>query len=254
MNPETAMMDTFSPTPDIPEAKIRFRDVVPGGSSWSHVLKRGTTLRLIDPQGGANVSALFYNFELLLERYNMADTLKAQHVACLTQGCALYSDMGRILVSIPNDTSGWHDTISGCSNAGIVTHKHGESSFQEHRNRWHRNGRDSFLVELGKYGLGARDLVANVNFFSKVVVQHDGAMLFDPRHGKPGAFVDLRAEMNTLVILNTCVHPLAPAGPYDPRPVHLVVSTSRPPGPDDVVRRFRPENARGFINTERYFL
>ncbi|HSH94147.1 MAG TPA: urea amidolyase associated protein UAAP1 [Roseimicrobium sp.] len=248
------MSNTFSPTPDIPEDKVRFREIVLGGASWSHVLKRGTTLRVIDPQGGANVSALFYNFELPVERYNMADTLKAQHVAFLTAGCALYSDMGRILVSIPRDTSGWHDTISGCSTAAIVNAKYGEARFQEHRNNYHRNGRDSFLVELGKYGLGARDLVANVNLFSKVTVQNDGALQFDAGHAKAGAFVDLRSEMNTLVVLNTCVHPLAPGGAYAPKPVHLVVWTSPPAGPEDVVRNFRPENERGFAITDRYFL
>jgi len=248
------MSDTFSPTPDIPETKVRFREIVLGGANWSHVLKRGTTLRLIDPQGGANVSALFFNFELLAERYNMPDTLKAQHVACLTKGCALYSDMGRILVSIPHDTSGWHDTISGCSNAAMVTAKYGEARYQEQRNNFHRNGRDNFFVELAKYGLGARDLVANANFFSKVVVGDDGGMSLDAHHAKPAACVDLRAEMNTLVVLNTCVHPLAPGSVYAPKPVHLVVWTSPPPGPEDVVRKFRPENERGYINTERYFL
>ncbi|MDB6053195.1 MAG: urea carboxylase-associated family protein [Verrucomicrobiales bacterium] len=248
-------MNSSNPSnPDILEEKVRFRDIVPGGSNWSHVLKRGTTLRLIDPQGGANVSALFFNFELLVERYNMADTLKAQHTAFLTTGCALYSDMGRILVSITNDTSGWHDTISGCSTAEIVTAKYGEARFQQHRNRFHRDARNNFLVELGKYGLGHRDLVANVNFFSKVVVQEDGSMKFDEAHARAGALVDLRAEMNTLVVLNTAVHPLAPGGTYAPKPVHLVVWSSPPPGQDDVVRKFRPENERGFINTERYFL
>jgi urea carboxylase-associated protein 2 len=248
------MSDSFSPTPDLPGDKIRFREDVLGGSNWSHVLKRGTTLRLIDPHGGANVSALFFNFELLVERYNMADTLKAQHVAFLTKGRALYSDMGRILVSVTEDTSGWHDTICGCSTAEIVRENFGEATFQQVGNKFHRNGRDNFLVELGKYGLGARDLVPNANFFSKVVVRDGGAMVFDPAHAKPGAYVDLRAEMNTLVVLNTCVHPLAPPGPYDPKPVHLVVWSSPPPEPDDLVRKFRPENERGFINTERYFL
>jgi uncharacterized protein len=248
------MSESSSPTPDLPEEKIRFREVVPGGANWSHVLKRGTTLRLIDPYGGANVSALFFNFEILTERYNMADTLKSQHVAYLTKDRALYSDMGRILVSITEDTSGWHDTICGCSTAEIVREKFGEATFQQVRNRFHRNGRDNFLVELGKYGLDARDLVANANFFSKVVVQESGAMVFDPAHAKASAYVDLRAEMNTLVVLNTCVHPLAPGGTYDPKPVHLVVWSSPPPGLDDVVRKFRPENERGFINTERYFL
>ena len=31
--------------------------------------------------GGANVGAMFYNAELPVERYNMPDTLKAQHIA-----------------------------------------------------------------------------------------------------------------------------------------------------------------------------
>jgi urea carboxylase-associated protein 2 len=247
-------MNDTAPATEIPAEKIRFRETVHGGASWSHVLKRGATLRLIDTQGGANVSALFFNFELLVERYNMPDTLKAQHVGFLTRGCALYSDMGRILVSIPHDTSGWHDTICGCSHAAMVEDKYGVARYQQHHNKFHRNGHDSFLIELAKYGLGARDLVANVNFFSKVVVGSDGATTFKTGHAKPGACVDLRAEMNTLVVLNTCVHPLAPGGVYDPKPVDLVVWTSPPPGPEDVVRKFRPENERGFINTERYFL
>lgn len=244
----------FSPTPDIPEDKVRFREVVLGGASWSHVLKRGSTLRIIDPQGGANVSALFFNFELMVERYNMSDTLKAQHVAYLTTGRALYSDMGRILVSVTNDTSGWHDTICGHSTAALVERKYGKASFQEHRNKYHRNGRDSFLVELGKYGLGAKDLVPNANFFSKVTVDDVGGLHFDESHAKAGTHVDLRAGLNTLVVLNTCPHPLAPGGTYDPKPVHLVVYSSEPAGPDDVVRTFRPENDRGLILTDRYFM
>ncbi len=56
------------------------------GAHWSGVARRGTTLRLTDLEGGANVAALFYNYEEKLERYNMADTLKAQHTAFLTKG------------------------------------------------------------------------------------------------------------------------------------------------------------------------
>jgi uncharacterized protein YcgI (DUF1989 family) len=94
-----------------------FEDVIAPAGTWSHVLKRGTTLRITDIDGGANVGALFYNWENPSERYNMPDTLKAQHIARLTRGAVLYSDMGRILCSITSDTVGWHDPLSGCSNA-----------------------------------------------------------------------------------------------------------------------------------------
>ena len=92
---------------------IRFEETVAPGANWSHVLKRGTTLRLTDTEGGANVSALLYNFELPSERLNLPDTLKCQHIARLTKGACLYSDMGRILVSITEDTCGWHDPLAG---------------------------------------------------------------------------------------------------------------------------------------------
>jgi uncharacterized protein len=238
----------------IDPALIRFEELVPAGANWSHVLKRGTTLRLTDLEGGANVSALFYNFELLCERLNLPDTLKCQHTAKLTKGHCLYTDMGRILVSITEDTCGWHDPLAGCSNAQIVERKYGTRTYQEARNEMYRNGHDNFLVELGKYGLTERDLAMNVNFFQKVTADAEGRLHYHAGTSRPRSFVDLRAEMNTLVVLNTCVHPLDDSTVYAPKPVHLTVWTSPPPGPDDYCRRFRPENERGFILTERYFL
>ena len=195
-----------------------------------------------------------YNFELLSERLNLPDTLKCQHTARLTKGHCLYTDMGRILVSIVEDGSGWHDPLGGWSTAANVAKKYGDKNYQTARNDWHRNAHDNFVTELGKYGMDERDLAMNVNFFSKVTVDDVGKMNFDARHAKAGAFVDLRSEMNTLVVLNTCIHPLDPSPAYSPKPAKLTIYSSPPPGPDDYCRNFRPENQRGFILTERYFL
>jgi urea carboxylase-associated protein 2 len=233
---------------------ILFEDLVPAAATWSHVLKRGTALRITDTEGHANAGALFYNWENPTERYNMPDTLKAQHIARLTRGDVLYSDMGRILCSITEDRVGWHDPLSGCSNAALVRSKYGEARYQEHRNDYYKNAYDSFVIELAKYGLGPRDMVAPVNFFSKVVVDERGGMQFVRGHSKPGGFLELRADMNVLVVLNTCQHPLDPNPTYDPRPVALSVRRVAPPAADDVCRVSRPENGRGFMLTERYFL
>jgi hypothetical protein len=236
------------------DESVLWEETVQPGASWSHVLKRGTALRITDADGGANVGAIFYNFECPTERYNMPDTLKAQHIARLTKGFVLYSDMGRILCSIVADTVGWHDPIGGCSNAMLVKARYGQASYQERHNDYHKNARDSFLVELGKWGLGPRDLVANVNFFSRVMVAEDGSMSYAPGNSKAGDSVELRAEMNTLAILNTCQHPLDPNSKYDPKRVALSIRRSAPALHDDPCRVSRPENVRGFILTERYFL
>ena len=236
------------------EALVLFEETVQPGATWSHVLKRGTSLRIADVEGGANAGAMFYNFECPAERYNMPDTLKAQHIARLTKGFVLYSDMGRVLCSIVADTVGWHDPISGCSSAALVKQKYGEASYQEHRNDYYRNARDGFLIELEKWGLGARDVTSVVNFFSRVTVGEDGSMSFQAGNSAPGSYVELRAEMNVLTILNTCQHPLDPNPRYAPKPVHLSIRRAEPAGPDDPCRVSRPENGRGFTLTERYFL
>ena len=234
--------------------EILFEETLSPGAAWSHILKRGTALRLTDTEGGANVGAIFYNADFPVERLNIPDTLKAQHIARLTQGFVLYSDMGRILCSITADSLGWHDALSGCSDAAAVQAKYGEARYQEHQNDFHRNARDSFLIELEKYGLGPRDLSPNLNFFSKVAIGSDGAMAYQADHSPPGSFVDLRAEMNVLLLLNSCPHPLDPNPRYAPKPVHLSLRRVPPPAADDSCRVSRPENGRGFIQTERYFL
>ena len=235
-------------------SEILFEETLSPGAAWSHILKRGTALRLTDSEGGANVGAILYNADCPVERLNIPDTLKAQHIARLTQDFVLYSDMGRILCSITEDTLGWHDALSGCSNADAIITKYGEARYQEHRNDFHRNAHDSFLTELEKYGLGPRDLSPNLNLFSKVAVGEGGALTFSSGHSAPGSFVELRAEMNVLVILNSCPHPLDPNPVYAPKPVRLTVKRVPPPSADDACQISRPENGRGFTLTERYFL
>ncbi len=233
--------------------RLLWEETLRAGAHWSGVARRGVRLRVTDLEGGANVAALFYNFEERLERYNMADTLKAQHTAYLTKGCVCYSDMGRVLCSITEDTCGWHDTFCGVSNAAMVAARYGATRFQEQRNDYFKNGYDSLLNELGKYGLGKRDVVANVNFFSKVAADDSGDLHFATNHSRAGNYVDLRFEMTTLVVLATCQHPLDPALEYRPRSVKVAAFLAQPAGADDLCRNRCPENQRGFRNTEMLY-
>lgn len=231
-----------------------YRDEIPGGAHWSFVVKRGHLLRLIDKEGGANVGMLFYNPQNRLERYNAPDTLKCQHTFKLTRGHCLYSDMGRIFCSIVADSCGWHDTVAGNSNRALVQKKWGERSYQQYRNDWTLNGYDSFLVELAKHGLGRKDIAANINWFSKVCTDDAGNLRFEPEHSKAGDHVDLRFEMDTLVLLHTCPHPLNPATEYPKKPLVYELYHAAPVGEADCCIHACGENERGFLNTQLYNL
>jgi uncharacterized protein len=240
--------------PTAPSQPLLWEELLQHGAHWSGIMRRGTTLRMTALQAGANVAAMLYNYESLLERYNMADTLKAQHTAYLTAGCVCYSDMGRVLCSITADSCGWHDTICGLSDAAMVTQRYGATRFQEQRNDYYKNSRDGMLNELGKYGLGKRDLLANINFFSKVSVEDSGDLCFDAAHCRAGDYLDLRFEMHTLLVLSSCQHPLDPDTRYQPRSVRLAAWVSGPAPARDLCRDRCGENARGLRNTEMMFL
>ena len=227
-----------------------WQEVIPGGAHCSFQMKRGNALRLTDFEGGANLSVLFYNMDEKLERYNMPDTLKAQHTAHLTKGFVCYSDMGRVMVSVIDDNCGWHDTICGMSNAPLVEKKYGKADYQHKRNDMYRNARDSMLIELGKWGLGKRDIVPNINFFSKVSADELGDLHYQTGHTKAGSFVELRFDMNVLVVASACQHPLDPATTYMPKPVLLQAWHCGTALADDYCRNFRHENVRGLYNTE----
>ncbi len=227
---------------------------LPGGAHWSLRLRRGTEMHLTDLEGGANVGMLFYNPENLLERYNAPDTLKCQHTFKLQRGNCLYSDMGRIFCSITTDDTGWHETVCGNCHADLVTERWGRRDYQKARNDWHQNGHDAFLVELAKYGLGRADLAANVNWFSKVTTDADGRLQLVPGSSPAGSRLTLRFEMDTLVLLHTCPHPLNTATAYPACPVLVELATAAPVGEDDYCRNFRPENQRGFQNNALYHL
>lgn len=230
----------------------QWQHTIPAGTHWSGIVRRGTTLRLTDLDGGGNCAMIFFNPADPLERYNMPDTLKAQHTARLAAGHCLYSDMGRVVCSIIDSSLDWHDPLCGVSDAAMMRALYGTSHYQQQRNQMVRNGRDSLLTEMGKYGLGKRDLGPTVNFFSKVTADDEGKLTFHPAHAKAGDFVDLRFDMDALICLSTAPHPLETRTDYRPSSIGLTISKSTSVAADDICRNHCPENQRGFINTERH--
>ena len=225
---------------------VLIEEVIPGGAYWSGIIKRGNTLRITDLEGSQGVSMLCYNADNPIERLNVADTAKIQFNAFLKKGMVLYTDMGRILFSITEDTSGYHDLLSGCSNAASNSKKYGDGDW--------KNSRDNFIKALTRRGLGKKDIMPNFNLFTRIAVKPDGAMEYVEGCEKPGSFIDLRAEMNVLVAISNCPHILHPSSNYDPKPIQIQVWKSPTPSPDDLCRTANPEVIRGFINTDALFV
>ncbi|ARN24042.1 urea carboxylase [Piscinibacter gummiphilus] len=238
----------------MPADRVVWSEVLPGGAHWSWRLSRGTALRFAALDDRANCSVVLYAAHDPLERYNLPDSLKAQHTAHYTRGHTLMSDMGRALASFTHDTLGWHDPFGGLLDSARMAQKYGEHRYEVHRNAMYRSGRDGLLVEIGKHGLTARDLIAPVNLFSRVTVDANGRFVFDDQRKTAGASVELRCDMDVIVAVSTAPHPLDPRPGYQPGKVGIAAWKSGAAPADDYCRGFRPECARALHNADVFAL
>jgi urea carboxylase-associated protein 1 len=193
--------------------------VVPARGSWSRTLAKGERLRIVDLQGKQAVDFLCYNAHDYADRYAAADTMKINPAGIfLSTGSVLYSVGLTPLFTIVADSCGRHDTIGGCCSAALNRFRYNVG--------YQPNCRDNFLRELAKYGMGAKDLVANVNFFMYVPVGANGEMDMGPSISKAGDHVELRAESDVLAVISNCPQINNPVNDYNPTPIRVVVSSS----------------------------
>ena len=233
----------FTPTPTmVPSEAVLYQETVPPGWYWSRKLTRGESLRISDPSGRASVSALLWNAADTSERLNPADTVKVQWTARIGGGRLLLSDMGRVLAAITADSSGFHDCLAGGSTPSSNARKYGAV--------FHRNTRDNFLLAAGKLGLSPRDVGPCVTFFAPVVTDAEGRLGWQENR-RPGQYVELRAELDVLIVLSNCHHPLDPEQDGPSAPITLAIWRA-PEDREDWCRTATAEARRAYENNAAY--
>ena len=231
-----------------PEDVVWAETIAPGGYAAKR-LARGARLRLTDPHGDACASMLVFNAEQPVERLNVADTVKVQWNAYLGAGKLILSDMGRVLMSITDDTAGTHDAFCGASNERSNARKYGDGF----NYGAHPNARDRFLLGAAKCGLARKDIHPCINWFKGVRIAGDGAAVIDPGPFAPGRSLTLRAEMELIVVLANCPHVLDPRADYSVTALRALAWRGPVTPEDDPIRTATPEGLRAFLNVEDYY-
>jgi urea carboxylase-associated protein 1 len=196
-----------------------FRQVVKPGCGWSRVIEQGQVLRIVDLEGNQAVDTLFYHADDPTDRYSSVDTIREQGNIYLTTGTRLISQRGTALLEIVADTCGRHDTLGGACAAESNQVRYAIDKKYMH------NCRDSFLLELAVNHptMGKRDITSNINFFMNVPVTEDGGLTFEDGVSAPGRYVELRAEVDVLVLVSNCPQLNNPCNGYNPTPVEFMV-------------------------------
>lgn len=207
---------TLSTSPLDP-SKAVFDHVIPARSPWSHLVKKGQHIRIIDSEGQQAVDTLFYRADKCDERYSAQDTLAEQGSAYITTGTQLISNEGNLMATVVADTSGDHDTSAGACSIEANTVRFG------HQTRYMHACRENFLIEIPKYGMSKRDIVSNINFFMNVPVLPDGELAIVDGMSKPGDYVEIRAEMDVICLISNCPQVNNPCNGFNPTPIRVLI-------------------------------
>jgi urea carboxylase-associated protein 2 len=231
------------PTVPTPEGLL-WQETLGTGGYAARLLPRDAVLRLTDTDGDACVQLLAFVAARPAERLNVADTVKVQWQAYLAPGALLLSDMGRALLTIVEDTSARHDCLCGGGNRRASDARWGDGSV------WggSPNPRDLLALAAAKHGLGRGDLPPWINLFKAVRVDDAGALTLDGEP-EPGTHVELRAELDVLVLLANTPHPLDDRADHTATTVRVEARMADRPD-DDPLRTATPERERAFQNTD----
>jgi urea carboxylase-associated protein 1 len=194
------------------------RETLPAGEPWLKELKAGQTLRIHDLDGNQAVDTLFYSAANPRERYDAQRTLRRQHSLYLTTGTVLYSNLGNPMLTIVADTCGRHDTLGGACAQESNTVRYALEK------RYMHSCRDNFLRACAHDGrLSKQDICPNINFFMNVPVTPSGGLTFEDGISAPGKYVEMRAEMDVIVLISNCPQLNNPCNAYNPTPAELLI-------------------------------
>lgn len=200
--------------------KAVYREIVPAGNYWMHTLRKGQTFRIFDLEGNQAADTLFFNAADPHERYSATDTIREQGNIYLTAGTVLMSDLCNPMLTITADTVGRHDTLGGACATESNTVRYALEKKSMHACR------DSFLLAVAEnehYGLDKRDIAHNINFFMNVPVTPSGGLAFADGLSAPGKYVELRAEMDVIVLISNCPQLNNPCNAYNPTPIEVLI-------------------------------
>jgi uncharacterized protein len=228
------------PAVELETASIIYREMIPGGWHWSTLLRQGEAARVEQGEGNSTVALVAWNAHDTSERLNLVDTAKVQWTTAFGKGRVIFSDMGRVMFSLIEDSTGAHDCLMGGSNAA--------SNAAKYLNQKTRNTRDNLVLLAGKLGLSRRDIPCILNLFASVSISENGDIHLLDTGSNSANYVDLRAEMDMLVGFSNCPHPLNPDPVYAPKAVTVTRFQTQALALDDLARTATTEASRGFEN------
>jgi len=175
-------------------------------------LDRGQVIRIFNTHGTQVCDTWAFKADDLSEFMSMEHARAYIDRIIPKEGDPLVSNRRRPIMTLTRDTSpGVHDTLMAACDAYRYRNLGVEG--------YHDNCADNMRLALRAIGLRAREVPQPLNLWMNIPVGADGGVQWLPPVSKAGDYVDLRAEMDCVVVMSACPQDIVPIN--DNRPVEV---------------------------------
>jgi uncharacterized protein YcgI (DUF1989 family) len=191
---------------------------IPAGHGKACRLAKGQSVKLINTPGTQVVDTWAFAAEDLSEFVSMEISRRMALRIMLRAGDMLYTNRREPLLAFAEDTSpGVHDALITCCDR-YTYETMGCTEF-------HRNCADNLVEGLEELGLAAPRVPNPLNLFMNIPVSNNQDIAIEAPVSKPGDYVVLQAERDSIVAFSACPMDLMPINGPDqtPKDAHFQV-------------------------------
>ena len=172
-------------------------------------IKKGQTLKVIDPQGSQVSDMVLFNAVDTREKISSGKTLDFEESILITKDNFLWSNRSNKMMRIVEDTNGRNDfLLAPCS----------PETFQIMYNNqeYHPSCFENLYTNLKPFGIEPDDVPTAFNIFMNVQFSPEGKLSVEPPLSKAGDYVLFEARMDLIVGLTACSAEGSNGGSFKP--------------------------------------
>ncbi|WP_034945489.1 DUF1989 domain-containing protein [Erwinia oleae] len=192
------------------------RYTIPARCGRAVRLRQGQVIRIINTPGSQVCDTWLFNSADLSEFSSMEHTRAYIDKIIPQEGDALVTNQRRPIGTLLKDTSpGVHDTLIAACDLFRYTNLGVEG--------YHDSCADNMRLALNAIGLRAREVPQPLNLWMNIPVRADNSIAWLPTVSKAGDYVEIRAELDCIVVMSACPQDIVPINGCDPQAIHFSV-------------------------------
>lgn len=187
------------------DLKLINQFILPKEEGIAFEVKRGQVLRVIEIEGPQVVDFNAFAVANFKERF-CAGRTRAQVGVHPQEGDTLWSvsPYERVMFTIVKDTVKHQPSPQGGLAHDLLFCRCSRSTYELYGLPDHPNCHRNLTAAIAPFGLTTHDVHDAFNLFMKTGVNRDGTMFIEAPDAVKGDYVDLRAEIDSLVALSAC--------------------------------------------------